>query len=170
MENTKHIPVYITKGTVIQGRGIGKLVGMPTANLKVEQEHELPTAGVYIAKVLLKGKVYYGVTHIGTRPTVDNDRDISVETHILNFNEDLYGCEMEIQLFTKLRSPQRFDVNTHSVKINQRKIFYPERNLTLCISSMQTRMLHIPKSSFMKPSGMNRQMTGITQSRILFFK
>lgn len=109
MENTKHIPVYITKGTVIHGRGIGKLVGMPTANLKVEQEHELPTAGVYIAKVLLDGRTYYGITHIGTRPTVDGDRDISVETHILNFNEDLYGREMEIQLFTKLRSPQRFD-------------------------------------------------------------
>lgn len=109
MENTKHIPVYTTKGTVIHGRGIGKLVGMPTANLKIEHEHELPTAGVYIAKVLLESSIYYGITHIGTRPTVDSDRHISVETHILNFNEDLYGREMEIQLFTKLRTPQRFD-------------------------------------------------------------
>lgn len=109
MENTKHIPVYTMKGTVIHGRGIGKLVGVPTANLKIEHEHELPTAGVYIAKVLLESSIYYGITHIGTRPTVDSDRHISVETHILNFNEDLYGREMEIQLFTKLRNPQRFD-------------------------------------------------------------
>ncbi|MBS6397558.1 MAG: winged helix-turn-helix domain-containing protein [Clostridiales bacterium] len=104
-----YIPGYIVKGTVIHGRGIGKLVGMPTANLKVERGQALPESGVYITKAILDCNIYYGITHIGTRPTVDNDQDISVETHILNFNKDIYGYKMEIQLFTKLRLPQRFD-------------------------------------------------------------
>lgn len=109
MKNTNYIPIYTARGTVIHGRGIGKLVGMPTANLKIEQGQTLPEAGVYITKIVLDYDIYYGITHIGTRPTVDNDHDVSVETHILNFNKDIYGCEMEIQLFTKLRIPQRFD-------------------------------------------------------------
>lgn len=109
MENTNYIPIYTAQGTVIHGRGIGKLVGMPTANLEIVRGQGLPALGVYITKAILDCNIYYGITHIGTRPTVDNDHDISVETHILNFNKDIYGCEMEIQLFTKLRTPQRFD-------------------------------------------------------------
>lgn len=109
MKNTNQIPIYIAKGTVIHGRGIGKLVGMPTANLNLDQKDKFPAAGVYISKVFLESKTYCGITHIGKRPTVDNDNDISVETHILNFSKDVYGCSMEIQLFTRLRSPQKFD-------------------------------------------------------------
>lgn len=101
MERMKRFPVSVLQGIVIHGRGIGKLVGMPTANLKVVNESDLPEAGVYISKVMLDSNVYYGITHIGTRPTIDNDRDLSVETHILNFNKEIYGNTMEIQLYRK---------------------------------------------------------------------
>ena len=94
MERMKHFPVFVLQGIVIHGRGIGKLVGMPTANLKVVNKSDLPEAGVYISKVMLDSNVYYGITHIGTRPTIDNDRDLSVETHILNFNKEIYGNTM----------------------------------------------------------------------------
>ena len=109
MKNTARIPAYTIRGTVIHGRGIGKLVGMPTANLKPEGEQELPQPGVYSAKAILNCGVYHGITHIGLRPTVDHDQDVSVETHLLNFNQDIYGCDMEVQLFAKLRSPRKFD-------------------------------------------------------------
>ena len=82
---------------------------MPTANMEVSDESTLPPAGVYITEILLDGRVYYGITNIGTRPTVDNDREISVETHILNFNEEIYGKSIRIQLFGRLRSQQKFE-------------------------------------------------------------
>lgn len=109
MKKATYIPIYTAIGTVIHGRGIGKLVGMPTANLEIEQGLELPESGVYISKAMLDDELYAAITHIGRRPTVDNDNEISVETHILNFNEDIYGRRMEIQLFMKLRNPRKFD-------------------------------------------------------------
>ncbi|MDE5699887.1 MAG: winged helix-turn-helix domain-containing protein [Lachnospiraceae bacterium] len=101
--------LHILSGKVIHGRGIGKLVGMPTANMEVPDESILPPVGVYIADILLDGQIYYGITNIGTRPTVDNDKEMSVETHILNFSREIYGKELKIQLFSKLRSQQRFE-------------------------------------------------------------
>lgn len=102
-------PLYTLSGRIIYGRGIGKLVGTPTANLQIVSEGDLPPIGVYITKILLDKQIYYGVTNVGTRPTVDNDKDISVETLILNFSKDIYGEKMEIQLFKKIRCPQKFD-------------------------------------------------------------
>lgn len=102
-------PLYQLEGIVIHGRGIGKLVGMPTANLQIAPNNGLPEAGVYISKIELDAQSLYGITHIGTRPTVDNDSDMSIETHIINFNRTIYGCSMKIQLFSKIRDPQKFD-------------------------------------------------------------
>ncbi len=61
-------PINILSGKVIHGRGIGKLVGMPTANMEVLDESILPSAGVYVTEILLDGRMYYGITNIGTRP------------------------------------------------------------------------------------------------------
>ena len=105
MKNYKQL--YCIKGTVIHGRGIGKLMEMPTANLKCE-DNELPPVGVYISLIFWNGTRYIGVTHIGTRPTVDNDKDISVETHLLRFDGDLYGEQIEVQLLKMLREPIKF--------------------------------------------------------------
>ena len=102
-------PINILSGKVIHGRGIGKLVGMPTANMEVPDESILPPTGVYVTEILLDGQVHYGITNIGTRPTVDNDKEISVETHILNFNEEIYGKSIRIRLFGRLRSQQKFE-------------------------------------------------------------
>ncbi len=105
--NLRHF--YQIDGTVIHGRGIGKLVGMPTANLQIAPDSRLPEAGVYSSKIELDTQILYGITHIGTRPTVDNGSDISIETHIVNFNKDIYGCNMKVQLFSKIRALQKFD-------------------------------------------------------------
>lgn len=102
-------PKYILQGEVIYGRGIGKLVGMPTANLQITCENSLPPVGVYVTEVLLNRERYYGVTNIGTCPTIDSDEKVSVETHILNFNGIIYGKNVEIRLFEKLRAQKKFD-------------------------------------------------------------
>ena len=96
-------PGYTLSGKIIYGSGIGKLVGMPTANLQTPPTVPLPPVGVYSTRILLEGKNYYGVTNIGPHPTVDSSQEISVETHIMNFNENLYGKTMTIQLYKRLR-------------------------------------------------------------------
>lgn len=108
-ENYDLKPVYTATGRVIHGRGIGKHVGTPTANIETGKNTALPETGVYTAKILLNQRIYYGVTHVGTRPTVDNDTDISVETHIFNFDMDIYGQIITVKLYKKLREIQKFD-------------------------------------------------------------
>lgn len=109
VQNLDSSPLYTLSGEIIHGRGIGKLVGMPTANLLISSEMKLPQSGVYISKIKYKNDIYYGITNIGTRPTVDNDCEISVETHILNFNQAIYGEHLEIQLFKMLRCIRKFE-------------------------------------------------------------
>lgn len=102
-------PVYTITGTVVHGRGIGKHVGTPTANIKIDEYATLPETGVYVAKILLDSQTYYGVTHVGMRPTLDNDKDISIEAHIFDFDNDIYGCTITLHLYKKLREVKKFD-------------------------------------------------------------
>ena len=95
-------------GKVVHGRGIGKLVGSPTANLEILSKDNPPILGVYASSVCWDEKTYYAVTHIGKRPTIDNDENISIEVHLLNFNQDIYGEKLLVELYTKLREPQKF--------------------------------------------------------------
>ena len=90
MKENINKPIYTLTGIVIHGRGIGKHVGTPTANIEIAKNTFLPKTGVYVADILLSGKIYYGVTHIGTRPTLDNDSFVSIETHIFDFDKDIY--------------------------------------------------------------------------------
>lgn len=102
--------IYTTMtGSVIYGRGIGKHVGTPTADLRVKDQTKLPEIGVYTSKIILCDYIFYGVTHIGTRPTLDTDKRISVETHILNFDKEIYGCTITIELYQKIRNIIKFE-------------------------------------------------------------
>lgn len=106
-ENLK--PMYILTGTVVHGRGIGKHVGTPTANLKIRNNTIFPESGVYAANVLIDRQRYYGITHVGMRPTLDNDNTISIETHILDFDRDIYGHTITVKLYKKLRDVKKFN-------------------------------------------------------------
>lgn len=103
------------KGKVIHGKGLGKIVGMPTANLDFDITNTKIDIGVYASVVYLE-KEYVGVTNIGTRPSVDNDKKISIETHILDFDRDIYGEIIEIELIEKIRDIKKFK-NLEEVKI-----------------------------------------------------
>ncbi|MFN2176990.1 MAG: bifunctional riboflavin kinase/FAD synthetase [Anaerolineales bacterium] len=100
---------YQVDGVVIPGDGRGRLLGIPTANVDVWEEKLLPKVGVYACRVLLEGSSFGAVTNIGVRPTFDSDSLATrVETHILNFDRDLYGKKLRIQFLKRLREEIRF--------------------------------------------------------------
>ena len=102
-------PVHVLCGRVVHGKGIGSKAGMPTANLEVLPDMELPDEGVYAAKVYVRDKEYIGVTNVGLRPTVDNEDVVTVETYIMDFQEDIYEENIRLELYQLLRKQQKFD-------------------------------------------------------------
>lgn len=99
-------PITLT-GKVVHGKGLGRTVGMPTANLHIT-DGELPAAGVYAGRVEVEGKIYKAVTNIGKRPSVDQDQQVTVESFIMDFEGNLYGKQMKLELVKYLRPVQKF--------------------------------------------------------------
>ena len=102
-------PLYTLTGIIIHGKGNGRKVGMPTANLQYQEEDKLPEHGVYGVMAWIDGKRYAGVTNVGTRPSVDNDPKTTVETYIPGLDMDLYGKKVMIEFYLFLRGIQKFD-------------------------------------------------------------
>lgn len=101
-------PFFIT-GKVVRGHGRGKVFGFPTANLQIEEDYKLiPNDGVYVSSSTLKGNHYYGLTNIGTNPTV-NGKQRTIETYFMDFEGDLYDQEISVSFLHKLRDEQKFD-------------------------------------------------------------
>ncbi|MFA6950288.1 MAG: bifunctional riboflavin kinase/FAD synthetase [Lentimicrobiaceae bacterium] len=99
---------YMISGQVIRGNQIGKKIGFPTANLLLEDTHKLiPAMGVYATIVSFNNKLYDGMTNIGLRPTI-NDHQLTIETNIFNFNQDIYYEYLSIQLIQQIREEQKF--------------------------------------------------------------
>lgn len=99
-------PFTIT-GRVIYGAGIGKKIGLPTANLALFENQLLPKNGVYITEIELKGNYFPSVTNVGFKPTFKQNR-ISVETHIIDFDKDIYGTELDIRFYERIRDEMMF--------------------------------------------------------------
>lgn len=97
-------------GPVVHGRQLGrKVLGMPTANQVPDKEKLLPPNGVYVARVIYDGEVYYGISNIGVKPTIDKNFQTGLETYIFDFDKDIYGEEIEVQLLYYKRPEQKFD-------------------------------------------------------------
>lgn len=100
-------PLILT-GTVVHGKAIGRTVGMPTANIAISDACNLPEYGVYATRLLVHGKVYQAVTNIGLRPTVDDKQEVTVEAHVLDFSDDIYGEIVQLEVCDFLRPIQKF--------------------------------------------------------------
>lgn len=101
---------YGIRGKVIHGDAKGRTIGFPTANLQLEENLKLlPCNGVYHVEVFVKEKCWKGAMNIGVRPTVTNLGTRSIEVHILDFTDDIYGMEIEIRLKQKIRDEMKFD-------------------------------------------------------------
>jgi riboflavin kinase/FMN adenylyltransferase len=100
---------YALNGIVEQGDGRGRSIGIPTANLSIPKEQAVPGAGVYAVWAVLGGKTYQAVSNVGVRPTFETSLIAPrVEAHILDFDEDIYGEEIELIFLAHLRGEQRF--------------------------------------------------------------
>lgn len=98
----------IIKAKVIHGQGKGAEMGFATANQQISQLEKLPEIGVYASKVKIDDKQYIGITNVGTRPTVDDAAKITIETHVLDYNGDLYGKVIEVDLVYRIRDIKKF--------------------------------------------------------------
>lgn len=100
---------YGLKGVVVSGQKVGRTIGFPTANMKLyEPLKMIPADGVYSVFVEVLGKVYIGICNIGTRPTVGESNERTIETHILGFNEDIYGLDIKLEFVGRIRPEQKF--------------------------------------------------------------
>jgi riboflavin kinase/FMN adenylyltransferase len=107
---------YSITGKVQNGRRIGSTLGFPTANIHPERYLTLPQKGVYITKTLIDGELYEGVTNVGSNPTVSEQNFVSIETHIFDFDKDIYGEDIEVFFISKVRSEKKFKSKDELVK------------------------------------------------------
>lgn len=99
---------YSITGEVLDGKRIGRRIGYPTANLQPEEYLIMPHTGVYTTKTLYNGEFYNSVTNIGLNPTFGDVTRISAETHILNFDRDIYRSSIEVFFLKKMRNEKKF--------------------------------------------------------------
>lgn len=110
---------YIT-GEVIKGRGIGRTLDFPTANVYIKEHYKLiPKDGVYVVQTKIEDTLYFGMMNIGTNPTVDG-KTKSLEVHLFNFNKTIYGSFLKIEFLKRLRSEQKFE-NLEALKSQLKK-------------------------------------------------
>lgn len=99
---------YAVFGEVLHGKKLGRTLGFPTMNLIPPTQKLLPAYGVYVTKTNVDGQWFDGITNIGLRPTVDSDKQVSVETHLFAYEGDLYGKQVEVQFLHFLRPERKF--------------------------------------------------------------
>jgi riboflavin kinase/FMN adenylyltransferase len=99
---------YFLSGRVIKGQGRGKQIGFPTANIDYGKELIIPARGVYITQTTIHDMTYNSVTNIGINPTFNMGIEINIETHLLDFNRDIYGEEMRVSFLKKIRDEKKF--------------------------------------------------------------
>ena len=99
---------YFIDGMVVKGDERGRTIGFPTANLCTENEL-IPPHGVYATTVIVDGIVRPSITNIGTRPTVDSSGKTTIETHIFDYDKDLYGMTIRLAFVQRLRDERAFD-------------------------------------------------------------
>lgn len=110
---------YSIKGTIIKGSAIGRTIGFPTANIQLKYDSLIPKKGVYIGYTLVDGKNIRSMMNIGHNPSINFQQELRIESHLLDFNEDLYGKEVEVIFIKRIRDEQRF--NNKEELINQMK-------------------------------------------------
>jgi riboflavin kinase/FMN adenylyltransferase len=105
---------YFIEGMVVRGDQRGRTIGFPTANLCTDNEL-IPPHGVYATTAIIDGIVRPSITNIGTRPTVDASGAATIETHIFDFDRDLYGMKVRLAFVQRLRDERTFE-SLHALK------------------------------------------------------
>ncbi|UII57456.1 bifunctional riboflavin kinase/FAD synthetase [Cytobacillus spongiae] len=124
---------YTTTGIVIHGDKRGRTIGFPTANIDVNSEYIIPPLGVYSVRIQVANLWYEGVCNIGYKPTFHTElKKPSIEVHIFDFNEEIYGQEVKIEWHSHIRSEQKFtsidELVTQIARDKQKALSYFEKN------------------------------------------
>ena len=98
---------YFVEGTVESGKHLGRSVGTPTINLKMNEERLVPLEGVYASRAVVDGEVLESISNVGTNPTFGDD--LRTETYIFDFDRDLYGKTVRVELLKFIRPEQKFE-------------------------------------------------------------
>ncbi|WP_303316875.1 bifunctional riboflavin kinase/FAD synthetase [Flavivirga abyssicola] len=107
-------------GTVTKGKGLGRQLNFPTANVKVEEDYKLiPKQGSYIVKAVIDSTPIYGMMNIGVNPTVNGKKE-TIEVHFFNFDKDIYGEEIQIELLHRIRDEEKFE-SVEALKMQLKK-------------------------------------------------
>jgi riboflavin kinase / FMN adenylyltransferase len=101
---------FSISGLVIKGEGRGRGMGFPTANLGYSSSHLIPSNGVYVSKTIIGDMTYHSVTNIGKNPTFNSEdpKKTNIETHLLDFDRDIYGEQIKVEFLQHLRSEKSF--------------------------------------------------------------
>ncbi len=99
---------YSVVGKVAKGDGIGRLLGYPTANIKIN-DFLIPKNGIYATFIKIEGVLYQSVTNVGIRPTIPGKNELRIETFIFDFNEDIYDRKVELFFVEYIREEKKFD-------------------------------------------------------------
>ncbi len=100
---------YFLISKIIKGKSIGRSIGFKTANLEVNDELCYVKNGIYNVWVFIDEKKYHGLLNIGTNPTIDESKNIKIEVHILDFDQEIYGKEIKVEFLEYIRSEQKFN-------------------------------------------------------------
>ncbi len=100
---------FMLTGNIVKGKGLGKTINYPTANLQIEESYKLiPKKGVYVVQAIIDGELKFGMMNIGNNPTV-NGTSQSIEIHFLNLDKNLYSKNLSIEVLHRLRDEQKFE-------------------------------------------------------------
>ncbi len=116
---------YSLSGVVVKGAQRGRLLGFPTANLRLhDQNKAVPKKGVYIVACRCENNPYYGIMNIGLRPTFADTIELVIEVHILNFDRDIYGKGLTVDFMKRLRDEKKFESKeelVHQIEEDKKK-------------------------------------------------
>ena len=99
---------YSMEGIVENGMHLGRKMGFPTVNLYPPKEKLMPPYGVYYSDVFYNGCMYHGITNIGVKPTVQQTKRVNAETYLYDFDRDIYGKKIRLELLKFKRPEQKF--------------------------------------------------------------
>lgn len=122
---------YTIMGEVVHGKKLGRTLGLPTIN-QVPADHKLlPPNGVYASVVSYEGERYFGVTNIGTKPTVSGENIKGVETFLFDYSGDLYGKNVDVELYLYERPEYKFDTIEELINVMQKDIQFTKEYFKL---------------------------------------
>ncbi len=128
---------YFIQGKIVKGSEIGRTIGFPTANIAVPKYKLLPKSGVYSVKIQVENNNYIGMMNLGLRPTIGNFNTKTLEVHIIDFDKDIYGKSIKIDIIKRIRNEKKFaSINELKLQLEKDKQGVVNDNLNFQIESL----------------------------------